>query len=66
MKKTVFISDCENSVNELSLWPTKQNLIYIEIFNVETKNFECVQIDIETAQELLAELRDVINILCRE
>jgi len=63
MKKTVFIDDSENSVNELSLWPTKQNLIYIEILNVESKDFECITIDLETAEDLLLELRNAINIL---
>lgn len=63
MKKTVFIDDSENSVNELSLWPTQQNLIYIEILNVESKDFECIRIDLETAEDLLLELRNAINIL---
>lgn len=63
MKKTVFIDDSENSVNQLSLWPTNLNLIYIEIFNVESKDFECVTINLETAEDLLLELRNAINIL---
>lgn len=63
MKKTVFIDDSENSVNELSLWPTNLNLIYIEILNVESKDFECVTINLETAEDLLLELRNAINIL---